>query len=89
MLIQNGFGALLTNVDLITQNFDSTWRFLDSDDYYDWFGGMKNAADIFKTNGDTVTFSSSKEEIMSLKPRGYLLKPINMEMLLATIANLA
>ena len=29
------------------------------------------------------------EEIMSLKPRGYLLKPINMEMLLATIANLA
>ena len=40
---------LLTNVDLITQNFDSTWRFLDSDDYYDWFGGMKNAADIFKT----------------------------------------
>lgn len=29
------------------------------------------------------------EEIMSLKPRGYLLKPLNMEMLLATIANLA
>ena len=29
------------------------------------------------------------EEIMSLRPRGYLLKPINMEMLLATIANLA
>lgn len=29
------------------------------------------------------------EEIMALKPRGYLLKPINMEMLLATIANLA
>ena len=29
------------------------------------------------------------EEIMSLKPRGYLLKPINMEMLLATVANLA
>lgn len=29
------------------------------------------------------------EEIMALKPRGYLLKPINMEMLLATVANLA
>ena len=29
------------------------------------------------------------EEIMSLRPKGYLLKPINMEMLLATVANLA
>jgi len=35
---------LLDNVDLITQNFDSTWRLFDSDDYYDWFGGMYNAA---------------------------------------------
>ena len=39
---------LLTNVDLITQNFDSTWRLFDSDDYYDWFGGLLNAANIYK-----------------------------------------
>ena len=36
-----------------------------------------------------VSDRSKVEEIMALKPRGYLLKPINMEMLLATIANLA
>ena len=36
-----------------------------------------------------VSERSKVEEIMSLKPRGYLLKPINIEMLLATIANLA
>ncbi|MBR2558394.1 MAG: cobaltochelatase subunit CobN [Methanobrevibacter sp.] len=39
---------LLTKTDLITQNFDSTWRFLDSDDYYDWFGGLYNAAVVLK-----------------------------------------
>lgn len=35
-----------------------------------------------------VSERSKVEEIMSLKPRGYLLKPINTEMLLATINNL-
>ena len=39
---------LLDNVDLITQNFDSTWRLFDSDDYYDWFGGLLNAAKTLK-----------------------------------------
>ena len=51
IVIKNGKDSLkylLTNVDLITQNFDSTWRLLDSDDYYDWFGGLLNAANIFK-----------------------------------------
>lgn len=35
-----------------------------------------------------VAERSKIEEIMSLKPHGYLLKPINMDMLLATISNL-
>ena len=39
---------LLTKTDLITQNFDSTWRLFDSDDYYDWFGGLYNAANVMK-----------------------------------------
>lgn len=39
---------LLDNVDVITQNFDSSWRLFDSDDYYDWFGGMYNAASSIK-----------------------------------------
>lgn len=35
-----------------------------------------------------VSERSKVEEIMALKPRGYLLKPINTEILLATISNL-
>lgn len=35
-----------------------------------------------------VSERSKVEEIMALKPRGYLLKPINSEMLLATMSNL-
>jgi cobaltochelatase CobN len=42
------FEYLLDNVDLVTQNFDSTWRLFDSDDYYDWFGGLYNAARMKK-----------------------------------------
>ena len=41
---RENFEYLLGHTDLVTQNFDSTWRFLDSDDYYDWFGGLYNAA---------------------------------------------
>ena len=39
---------LLKKVDVISQNFDSTWRLFDSDDYYDWFGGLYNAATVLK-----------------------------------------
>lgn len=35
-----------------------------------------------------VSERSKVEEIMALRPRGYLLKPINAETLLATISNL-
>lgn len=35
-----------------------------------------------------VTERSKVEEIMALKPRGYLVKPVDIEMLLATISNL-
>ena len=39
---------LIEKVDVISQNFDSTWRLFDSDDYYDWFGGLYNAANVLK-----------------------------------------
>lgn len=45
---RKNYEYLLKNVDLITQNFDSTWRLLDTDDYYDWFGGLYNAAKMLK-----------------------------------------
>ncbi len=45
---KDNFIYLLNKTDLITQNFDSTWRLFDSDDYYDWFGGLYNAANVLK-----------------------------------------
>ena len=42
------FMYLLNKTELITQNLDSTWRVLDSDDYYDWFGGLYNAASLLR-----------------------------------------
>ena len=45
---KDAFVYLLNKTDLITQNLDSTWRVLDSDDYYDWFGGLYNAASLLK-----------------------------------------
>ena len=45
---KENFIYLLNKTDLITQNFDSTWRLFDSDDYYDWFGGLYNAANVLK-----------------------------------------
>ena len=50
---KEAYKTLLSQVDLITQNFDSTWRFIDSDDYYDWFGGLYNAARTLGANPDT------------------------------------
>lgn len=51
---KEAFKTLLSQVDLITQNFDSTWRFIDSDDYYDWFGGLYNAARGLGAKPDTA-----------------------------------
>ncbi len=45
---KENFKYLLNKTDLITQNFDSTWRLFDSDDYYDWFGGLYNAASVLR-----------------------------------------
>ncbi len=45
---KENFMSLLEDTDLITQNFDSSWRLFDSDDYYDWFGGLYNAANVLK-----------------------------------------
>ena len=45
---KQNFIYLLNRTDLISQNLDSTWRTLDSDDYYDWFGGLYNAASVIR-----------------------------------------
>ncbi len=49
ILVQNdtkAFSYLLEHLTLVIQNLDSSWRYLDSDDYVDWFGGLLNAANV-------------------------------------------
>ena len=83
------FMYLLGKTDLITQNLDSTWRTFDSDDYYDWFGGMYNAATILRERAglsrpDTAFvdirnqnkyISRTYQEEMELEIRTMLLNP--------------
>ena len=61
------FKYLLSNTDLITQNFDSTWRLFDSDDYYDWFGGLYNAALQFGANPDTAFVDIRNKNIYQVR----------------------
>jgi len=80
---------LLDKVDVITQNFDSSWRLFDSDDYYDWFGGLYNAANVLKQQSgkdkpDTAFFdirnknnyiSRTYQEELDFEVRSMLLNP--------------
>ena len=62
---KENFKYLLNKTDLITQNFDSTWRLFDSDDYYDWFGGLYNAASILKNQSGQSRPDTSFVDIRS------------------------
>lgn len=88
---RNIFEYLLKNTDLITQNIDSTWRFLDSSDYYDWFGGALLAAQYLGNNPDTsIVDIRDKNNIINrdlageleFEVRGMLLNPKYQEGLL-------
>jgi len=90
---RNTFQYLLKNVDIVTQNIDSTWRLLDTDDYYDWYGGMLLASrslggtpedflvDI--RNKNTVIVRTTKEQL-ELEIKSQLLNPKYMDSLLNT-----
>ncbi|ADL58499.1 cobaltochelatase subunit CobN [Methanothermobacter marburgensis] len=87
------FQYLLGKVNLVTQNLDSTWRLIDTDDYYDWFGGMVLASRHLGGNPDTalvdirnrntVTVRTVAEEI-ELEVRSQLLNPRYMDSLLSS-----
>jgi cobaltochelatase CobN len=51
---QEGLTYLLEHVELVIQNLDSTWRYLDSDDYVDWYGGLLNAANVHGSVVNTI-----------------------------------
>ena len=90
---KDAYMTLLSQVDLITQNFDSTWRLFDSDDYYDWFGGLYNAARILGANPNTAFvdirnqnnyISRSYEEEFNFEIRSMLTNPKYYESLFST-----
>ena len=93
---------LLEKVDVITQNFDSSWRLFDSDDYYDWFGGLYNAANQIKQkagkdspdtafvdirNQNNYIVRTYKEEI-DFELRSKILNPLYREPLSKTAAGM-
>lgn len=67
---KNTYETLLKKVDLVTQNLDSTWRFLDSDDYYDWFGGMYGTSNRLGGHAQTAVIdvrNSNTQEIRTVE----------------------
>ena len=92
---RENYEYLLGKVDLITQNFDSTWRFFDSDDYYDWFGGLYNAAKQLGANPDTAFvdirnkneyISRTYDEELEFEIRSKILNPLYYNALFSTRA---
>lgn len=89
----NIYMDLLKNVDLVTQNIDSTWRFLDSDDYYDWFGGLIGASNRLGGHAQTAVVDirnpnnlivRTASEELELEIRSTLLNPKYQDALLTS-----
>ncbi len=99
---KENYKYLLEKVDVITQNFDSSWRLFDSDDYYDWFGGLYNAANVLKEKSgksgpDTAFFdirnknnyiSRTYKEEIDFELRSKVLNPLYREPLSKTAAGM-
>ncbi|MEN4019006.1 MAG: cobaltochelatase subunit CobN [Methanobacterium sp.] len=90
---RNTFQYLLKNADIVTQNIDSTWGILDTDDFYDWYGGMVLASRNLGGNPECIladirnknnVVTRTVEEETELKIRSQLLNPKFMDSLLNT-----
>lgn len=90
---RNTFQYLLRNMDMVTQTIDSTWRLLDTDDYYDWFGGMFLASTSLGGNPDAIladirnknnVITRTIKEEVELEIRSQLLNPTYQDSLLGT-----
>jgi cobaltochelatase CobN len=80
-------------MDMVTQTIDSTWRLLDTDDYYDWFGGMFLASQSLGGNPDAILadirnknniITRTAQEEVELEIRSQLLNPTYQDSLLGT-----
>lgn len=92
---RGAYEFLLKKTDLITQNVDSTWRFLDSDDYYDWFGGLLGASQYLGGTPDTSIvdirnknnlITRNLQEQIDFEIRSTVLNPVYRDALLGTAA---
>jgi cobaltochelatase CobN len=90
---RNTFQYLLRNMDMVTQTIDSTWRLLDTDDYYDWFGGMFLASTSLGGNPDAIladirnknnVITRTIKEEVELEIRSQLLNPAYQDALFGT-----
>lgn len=90
---RNTFQYLLKSADIVTQNIDSTWGILDTDDFYDWYGGMVLASRSLGGNPECIladirnknnVVTRTVEEETELKIRSQLLNPKFMDSLLNT-----
>ena len=87
------FEYLLRSTDVVSQPMDSTWRFLDTDDFYDWFGGMMLTSKSLggEPQGFIADIRDPKnmkirdlQEEIELEVRSQLLNPKYMKSLLNT-----
>ncbi|MCC7561773.1 MAG: cobaltochelatase subunit CobN [Methanobrevibacter arboriphilus] len=92
---RGAYEFLLKKTNLITQNVDSTWRFLDSDDYYDWFGGLLGASQYLGGKPDTAIvdirnknniITRNLQDQLDFELRSTILNPIYRDALLGTAA---
>lgn len=91
---KESFVYLLSNVDLVIQNLDSTWRYLDSDDYTDWFGGLLNAANVHGATPNTMLLdirnknnlvTSTMSQEVSKEVMGTITNPQWLQMITSSI----
>jgi cobaltochelatase CobN len=79
---QATFEYLLKNMDVAAQNLDSTWRLLDSDDYYDWYGGMLMTSKQLGGNPEgLVTDMRNQNNIVTRDYREELKLELNSQLL--------
>ncbi|MDR0913333.1 MAG: cobaltochelatase subunit CobN [Methanobrevibacter sp.] len=90
---KSDYEYLLKNLDVVSQNIDSTWGLLDTDDYMDWFGGMLGASQNLGGNPDTAIFDIRNKndviardlgEQLNFEIKSTLLNPVYKEAMFKT-----
>ena len=79
---QATFEYLLKNMDVTAQNLDSTWRLLDSDDSYDWYGSMLMTSKQLGGNPEgLITDMRNQNNIVTMDYKDELNLELNSQLL--------